>query len=280
MRPFLSFTLPITLLLSILYALLIGVAQTVYATQAGEIAFQGSRAGNWDIYLLDLQTGITHNLTNSPADDYAPVWSPDGSQIAFVSDRDGDQQSELYVINADGGDLRRVTPGSGVYRDPFWSPDGQSLVIMHGYEQIYRVNVATHSEQWLGIGFTPRLSPDGTALLYYAESASRVNYHIYLLSLTDHHITDLTPGATHNWNGVWSPDGSKILFELHSNGQNRHLPHERRRQRRSTGWSRRKRPQPHVVARRHPDRLRRRSHRSHAALRQRRRRQPPAADHL
>ncbi len=205
--------------LTLVSTLLIVLAHSVFAANSDEIAYESNRDGNWEIYLLDVQSGKTYNLTRDPADDLTPAWSPDGSQIAFVSNRADGKHLELYIMDADGGDLRRVASSPGQYTDPFWTPDGQSLVLTHGYEQIYRLSVATDSEQWLGTGFLPRLSPDGSALLYYADGTSPVNSHIYRLNLSTRQITDLTPGPTHNWNGVWSPDGRKIMFVSSRIGQ-------------------------------------------------------------
>ena len=70
------------------------------ATQAPPetIAFTSTQDGNTDIYLMDVTTGDTQRLTAHPAEDYWPTWSPDGAQIAFASDRDGD--FELFAIAA------------------------------------------------------------------------------------------------------------------------------------------------------------------------------------
>lgn len=198
-----------TIALSILIVLVHGV----FAASAGEIAFESARNGNWDIYLLDLQTEATRNLTHDPADDFTPAWSPDGAQIAFVSDRDGDKQPELYVMDADGDHLQRIAGGNGQFANPMWTSDGRSLVSMHGWQQLYRIDPANGSQQRLGTGFSPRLSPDGKSLLYYASAANTEVYsNIYLLNLANHHITDLTAGTIHNWGGNWSPDGSEIVF--------------------------------------------------------------------
>src|SRR3954451_9244618 len=102
-------------------ALLILLACSVFATRAGEIAFESNHSGNSEIYLLDLQTEATHNLTRNPADDFTPAWSPDGKQIAFVSDRDGDKQPELYVMGADGSHLQRIASGEGQFANPTWT---------------------------------------------------------------------------------------------------------------------------------------------------------------
>jgi len=215
MRPLLSLTFTISLAFTILITLM-----RVTFTTRGEIAFENNLTDHVNIYVIDIQTGITHNLTQSQTDEYTPAWSPDGSQIAFVSDQDGDKQSEIYIMNADGSRLRRLSKSVGIYRDPIWTSDGTSLILNHGWKQIYQLNVANSSESWLGIGFAPHLSPDDKQILYYDDaSATEINAHIFLLSLTSHVIRDLTAGPTHNWGGTWSPDGKKIIFASSRGGK-------------------------------------------------------------
>jgi len=64
-------------------------------------------------------------LTDNDHYDWMPSWSPDGDHIAFASDRDGDW--EIYVINADGTDLRQITDNDHGDWDPSWSPDGDHI---------------------------------------------------------------------------------------------------------------------------------------------------------
>jgi Tol biopolymer transport system component len=77
-------------------------------------------------------------VTNHPANDSSPDWSPDGSRIAFVSDRDSDIvienqppmpfQSEIYVMRADGSGQTRLTAAPTQKLNPTWSPDGTRLL--------------------------------------------------------------------------------------------------------------------------------------------------------
>jgi TolB protein len=60
------------------------------------------------------------NLTQNNADDFLPVWSPDGRQIAFVSDRDGNM--DIYLMAADGSGLRNLTNNSAIDYLPVWRP--------------------------------------------------------------------------------------------------------------------------------------------------------------
>ena len=71
-----------------------------------------------------------------------PSWSPDGKQIVFHSDRDGNQ--EIYLMNADGSNIRRLTNNPSIDRGPFWSPDGKKIGFHSdrtGDLDIYTMNV-------------------------------------------------------------------------------------------------------------------------------------------
>ncbi len=92
----------------------------------GLVVFASDRTGNYEIFVLDPQTGLTTQLTNDPANDIEPVWSPDGSLIVFVSDRDGDY--ELYIMRADGTDVQQITFNNAEERLPRWQPNGEYIV--------------------------------------------------------------------------------------------------------------------------------------------------------
>src|SRR5262245_42932942 len=90
------------------------------------LAFDTNRDGDLEIYLLDVDHDIALNLTRNRADDTMPVWSPDGSQILFVSTRS--RFRNLYVMDADGRNVRRLTNDQYWYNDmPAWSPDGTQI---------------------------------------------------------------------------------------------------------------------------------------------------------
>jgi len=73
------------------------------------------------IVVVDVETGERQNLTNSPAYEDWPTWSPDGKRIAFVSDRD-DERGEIYIMDADGSDVRRLTDNDLAEVMIAWSP--------------------------------------------------------------------------------------------------------------------------------------------------------------
>lgn len=76
-----------------------------------------------DIYLLALTTGAGRRLTDDPAADMDPAFSPDGQRIAFTSDRRG--KFEIYEMQLDGSGLRRLTEAVDFDIQPVYSPDGR-----------------------------------------------------------------------------------------------------------------------------------------------------------
>lgn len=89
------------------------------------LVFSANIGGPGDVFTMypdtDRPPKLT-NLTNNPAEDTTPVWNPDGTLIAFTSTRDGLPQ--IYMMNADGSDLHRLSDGASADFSPTWSPDG------------------------------------------------------------------------------------------------------------------------------------------------------------
>ena len=101
------------------------------------LAFVSNRSGQADIWILDLESGSTRNLTSHSSGDFRPAWSPDGEWIAFSSDRESARpmanfnslhSTEVFIVRADGSDLRRISASGYIAGSPSWSPDGQRVV--------------------------------------------------------------------------------------------------------------------------------------------------------
>jgi len=90
--------------------------------KSGMLALAVNTTGASDIYQIDQNGGGFSPLTNNPADDSTPTFSPDGKLIAFSSTRDGNAQ--IYVMNADGTGARRLSKNTLKEFSPSWSPDG------------------------------------------------------------------------------------------------------------------------------------------------------------
>ncbi len=88
----------------------------------GRIAFESTRDSNREIYTMSSDGSEQTRLTNNAADDYAPSWSPDGREIAFM------RYDQIYIMNADGSSQHQFTNSGGDY--PSWSPDGTKIAFM------------------------------------------------------------------------------------------------------------------------------------------------------
>jgi TolB protein len=99
-----------------------------YSPDGTQIAFSSNRTGKWEIYTLALATGQVNRLTfqADPDGQGWPAWSPDGSQIAFES-RGVANGRDIFLMNADGSDVKNITNSSSYEGAPIWSPDGKKL---------------------------------------------------------------------------------------------------------------------------------------------------------
>ena len=119
-------------ILAVVIVLVLTLSMVDVDAQA-QIAFSSNRDGNTEIYVMAADGKNQRRLTNNPASDYSPSWSPDGKRIAFVSRRDGHVHpmgwptSEIYVMAANGGNQRRLTNNPFADWSPSWSPDGKRI---------------------------------------------------------------------------------------------------------------------------------------------------------
>ncbi len=145
------------------------------------------------------------------AADRSPAWSPDGTRIAFVSDRDGGFP-EIYVMNADGGGLVRLTANVFVDGNPSWSPDGSRIAVerccLDGTSEIYVIDAATHAEANItnspaSMDFDPSWSPDGTRIAFVAFVVGEGNIDVWVMnadgSAPQRVTTDPTPDLSPDW---------------------------------------------------------------------------------
>jgi len=133
----------LTLFALILFGATTFLAQTPTLRTNGKIAFASNRDGNYEIYSMDNDGSSQIRLTNNPAADSRPAWSPDGRRIAFQSTRAGNTQ--IYVMNTDGSSQTRLTNNSADDYAPQWSPDGTKIVFSESqsqspYSEIYVID--------------------------------------------------------------------------------------------------------------------------------------------
>ena len=119
-------------------------------------------------------------LTDGRFNDGDPAWSPDGRQIAFSSDRDGNR--EIYVMGADGGSVRRLTDHPAWDGHPYWSPDGSRIL------------------------FESNRGPGQT-------------FEVLTMLANGRRLRRLTVNDVDDKHPSWSPDGTSVIFESHRDGR-------------------------------------------------------------
>lgn len=177
-----------------------------------------------DIYLLTAQ-GRETNLTNFVANDNWPSWSPDGSTLAFQSDRDWGGKMEVYVLRYPGTDssvLSRLTQDTARQDgQPAWAPSGNRLAFVSDRDSagfdIYLMSPSGTSVVRLtadsGHSTQPAWSPAGDRLAFASDRSGLVD--IYVMDTLGGNVVNLTNSAASDLAPQWSPDGTRIAF--HSN---------------------------------------------------------------
>jgi Tol biopolymer transport system component len=179
----------------------------------GKIAFSSYRDGNFDIYTTEADGSNVQRLTNNPASDSSPKWSPDGTKIAFISNRDGNPTPDIYVMNADGTNQTR-TNNPVIEDDLDWSPDS-TRIVFGSIGSISVMNADGSNVQRLtnypGYDWSPKWSPDGTKIAFvrgddYIDQG--LNISVMNADGTNQTRFSGQPG----FDPRWSPDGTKIVF--------------------------------------------------------------------
>lgn len=178
----------------------------------GTIVFQSERSGVWNLYLLDLTTGLAHAPAPADYEQHGPSWSPDGEQIMFHADSDGDGFSELYLMRWDGANQHLLAEKPGSVWRASWSPDGAQIVYMFGYQDIRIMDMAGLTELPLVVGFSPMWSPDGERIAFYDDPDGRLSGDVYVVGRDGRGRRNLTAHPANDWAPAWSSDGHWLAF--------------------------------------------------------------------
>ncbi len=173
------------------------------------IVFESDRDGNREIYVMGPDGENLRNLSNHPAEDWDPAWSPNGAQIAFVSNRiiDDVEGHYIYVMAADGSALRKLTHDNDGDR-PDWSHDGQTITYTAD-DDIF-VIAADGSGQAINLTNSPEKddrpvwSPDGSQIAWL--SGGDGGWNIFVMDTDGENVKQITHNGSVN-NVVWTVDG-------------------------------------------------------------------------
>jgi TolB protein len=143
-----------------------------FSPDGKRLAFVSTRGGNADIFVMPFRpdgpdaSSEAVNLTKHKGGDFHPAFSPDGKQIAFSSDRNGYRESEIYVMQADGSNVRRLTRSPGWDGSPAWSRNGKWIYFYSQRKSgpgIYRMKPDGSGQKriFAGPALSPAVAPDG-----------------------------------------------------------------------------------------------------------------------
>jgi Tol biopolymer transport system component len=192
----------------------------IVARPVPSIAYESREQGErrWSVYVMSSDGSDRVRLAEGQSDFLsAPAWSPDGSKIAFASERTGNV--DIWVMNNDGTDLVDLTNNEAKDHSPAWSPDGQWIAFASVrdslYWELYLMRPDGSDIQRLtwwedASDLSPSWSPDGTRLAFASKRDG--NWEIYTMDRDGSNLIRLTDDPADDTDPSWSPDGGRIAF--------------------------------------------------------------------
>jgi TolB protein len=195
------------------------VTATCAADLAGhQLLVTSVRTGDTEVFIADPTTGDMTNVSRSPqSEDRYPCWSPDGKHVAFTSERHG--ATNLFVIDADGANLRRLVTSPAVCYMPSWqvTPDGERIVFGMNSTRSELASIRPDGSDLrvLGEGFDPTLSPDGK-LVTYTGRAPEGGVSVFVMNHDGTGKRRVVAAASKVGATFpnWSPDSRRIVYSF------------------------------------------------------------------
>src|SRR3954468_16032476 len=214
-------------------------SQSSFSNEGRTLAFTGERQGKDVLYLMDVASASIKKRVDLPVDAvWSPVFSPDDKQIAFSGTHGG--ITDLYIVDADGKNLRQLTNDQYANLQPAWSPDGHRIAFVtdKGAEsnlavlKLSKWRIAVYDTQsgasevlpgQDGLNLNPQWSPDGHELAFISDRTGIPNVFLYDFSTQQHYeitnvlggvgaITEFSPAIT------WARGADRMAFTYYEKG--------------------------------------------------------------
>ena len=203
------------------------VPRSFQSAVGGRITFLSERDGNREIYSMNADGSAQTNLSQSPADEKAHAWSPDGTKIVFLRQND----NHLYVMNADGTGVAQLTADDFQHlhnTNLSWSPDGTKIAYISGDDLAHYLSVINADgtgKRRLRETNSPFLdvvwSPDGTKIAF-SVGFDIVNSNLWIMNADGTGVTRLTNHddnpSHYSRSPAWSPDSRYLAFRSNRDG--------------------------------------------------------------
>ena len=187
--------------------------------RGGSLAPDGSRlalSARGEVFDVPAKHGVTRNITHTPGvHERNAAWSPDGKNIAYISDQTGETELWMRPVGSDKA-IQLTTDNDTYIRDINWSPDGSQIVYTDRKNRMMLLNVNTRVKQTLlqdemGEIPTPKFSPDGKWLTYYRQSTNEFSV-VYLYNIAEKKEYPVTDRWYDSNSPEFSSDGKYLIF--------------------------------------------------------------------
>jgi len=193
-----------------------------FSPDGSSVVFISDRAGNTDVFSINVDGGLPVNLTQSARSEDTPVFSPDGTTIAYASNDTHDGCWAIFTMNLDGSNKQIAID---YFHDsdelqPWFSPDGESLIFSSNVTsnwEIFRAPIGSDYFSWTQLTHHaaadrfPVLSPDGTTVVFRSERDG--NSEIYLMNADGSSQRRFTNSPAYESFGSFTPDMSGVVYD-------------------------------------------------------------------
>jgi Tol biopolymer transport system component len=214
-------------------------SQSAFSPDGNLLAVTGQRRGKDVLYLFDVRSRKEIKRFDLSMESVTgPSWSPDGRRLAFSGNIGG--ITDLYIVNADGTELRRLTSDRFGDLQPQWSPDGKTIVFATDRDsasfdllkfkpwRLALLDVDSGSITLIpgqkGLNLNPQWSPDGRSIAYISDRTGTANVFLYDLDAREHYQLTNVPGAVSALTEYspaisWAREADRLAFTYYENAQ-------------------------------------------------------------